>query len=93
MKEPRKDIAVALRYDGDGAPRVTAKGEDHVAREILRIAREHEVPLKEDAQLARLASRVPLGDEIPAALYVAVAQVLVFAYRLSGKDPSAPGRR
>lgn len=85
--------AIALRYDGHGAPRVTAKGRGLVAEEILRRAREHEVPLHEDAMLVRLLAQVDLGEEIPETLYRAIAQVLVFAYALSGKEPPIPVRR
>ncbi|MHB8346444.1 MAG: EscU/YscU/HrcU family type III secretion system export apparatus switch protein [Acidiferrobacterales bacterium] len=77
--------AVALHYDGKGAPRVTAKGDGQVAERIIEIAREHGIPLREDADLLRLLSRVELGEEIPASLYVAVAEIIAFAYRLSGK--------
>ena len=79
--------AVALRYDGQGAPRVTAKGDDEVAEAIVALAREHGVPLNENADMARVLSQVPLGEEIPEALYLAVAQVLVFVYGLTGRVP------
>ncbi len=82
---PRK--AVALHYDGRGAPRVTAKGQGFVAETILARAREHGVPLHEDAALAAVLAQLDLGEEIPEALYRAVAQVLAFAYFLSGKVP------
>lgn len=76
---------VALTYDGENAPVVTAKGEGHVAAEILRIAEEHDIPLHEDAELVQLLAQLELGDEIPRALYVTVAQVIAFAYIISGK--------
>ena len=78
-------IAVALHYDGDTAPTLTAKGKGEVARQILEIAREHNVPLHEDADLVQLLSRLDLGDEIPRNLYIAVAEVIAFAYLVSGK--------
>lgn len=81
--------AVALRYDGRGAPRVTAKGEGLVAEKILELARAHDIPLYEDAALAATLARIELGTEIPENLYRAVAQVIAFAYLLSGK--TAPG--
>jgi flagellar biosynthesis protein len=81
--------AVALRYDGRGAPRVTARGQGLVAERILELAREHDVPLHEDAALAATLSRIELNTEIPENLYRAVAQVIAFAYLLSGK--TAPG--
>ncbi len=80
--------AVALEWTGDGAPRVTAKGRNEVAENILAIAREHEIPVNEDPELTEVLARVELGDEIPAELYLAVAQVIAFAYRLSGKAQS-----
>ena len=79
--------AIALHYSGRGAPRVTAKGKGVVAEEILALAREHNIPLREDAALTGLLARIDLGDEIPEKLYVAVAEVIAFAYRLSGKMP------
>jgi flagellar biosynthesis protein len=79
--------AVALRYDGQGAPRVTAKGQAEVAEAIIALAREHHVPLTEDPAMVQLLAQVPLGDEIPEELYVAVAQVLVFVYGLTGRVP------
>lgn len=83
--ELQNEVAVALRYDGTGAPRVTASGHGLVAEQIERIAREHDVPLYQDADLARLLASVELGTEIPRALYVAVAEVIAFAYKLSGR--------
>lgn len=78
-------VAVALRYDGSGAPRVTAKGRGAVAEEILKRAREHDVPINNNAELVRLLARIKLGDEIPEALYIACAKVIAFAYHLKGK--------
>jgi flagellar biosynthesis protein len=79
--------AVALFYDGKTTPRVTAKGQGHIAEEILALARTHNIPMYEDAALASLLARIELGEKIPEKLYVAVAEVIAFAYRLSGKWP------
>ena len=81
------ELAVALKYDGENAPRLTAKGRGELADRILTLADEHDIPLHEDAELAALLSQIPLGDEIPQALYRAVAEVIAFAYLLSGKRP------
>lgn len=81
------DIAVALHYDGKQAPRVTASGKGKVAEQIIERAKEHNVPLHTDPALVQVLSRVPLGTEIPRELYVAVAEVIAFAYYLSGKKP------
>jgi flagellar biosynthesis protein len=83
----RPDLAIALNYDGENAPRLTAKGQDELARRIVELAREHDVPLHQDPQLAALLAQIPLGEEIPEALYRAVAEVIAFAYMISGKRP------
>lgn len=83
-------IAVALKYEkGQPAPKVTAKGEGITAKQILEIAEKHGIPLQKEPELARILAQVPLGDEIPQELYVAVAEVISFAYFLSGKTPEA----
>jgi flagellar biosynthesis protein len=64
---------------------VVAKGGGAVAERILEVAREHKVPLQEDAALATALSRLELGHEIPRELYVAVAHVLAFAWSVTGK--------
>ena len=83
------DIAVALQYDGENAPKVTAKGEGFTAQQILAIAEKHGVPLQNEPELARVLAQVPLGDEIPQELYIAVAEVIAFAYFISGKTPDS----
>ena len=77
--------AVAIRYDeaAGGAPRVVAKGMDELAMRIQALARESGVPVLSAPPLARaLYAHVELDQEIPQALYVAVAQVLVYVYQL-----------
>jgi flagellar biosynthetic protein FlhB len=78
-------FAVALRYDDKRmrAPIVVAKGADEVAARIREVAGEHNVPLFEAPPLARALFRsVDLNEEVPARLYVAVAQVLTYVYQL-----------
>lgn len=84
-EKPRNPLAIALHYNGNGAPRVVAKGGGDVANRIIEVAREHDVPLQEDAALAATLSRIELGREIPRELYVAVAHVLAFAWSVTGK--------
>ena len=81
--------AVALKYDqeGNGAPRVVAKGQDFMAKRIREVAAEHDVPLFEAPPLARaLHGMVEIGHEIPADLYKAVAQVLAYVFQLKTLD-------
>ena len=81
------DIAVALSYDGNSAPRVTAKGRGQTAEQIIDLAKEHNIPLHTDVVLVNVLSKISLGDEIPRELYLAIAEVIAFAYLLSGKRP------
>ena len=75
------------------APRVVAKGVDLVAQNILRIAREHRVPVFESPKLARALYRsTDLNREIPAGLYVAVAQVLSYVFRIRTMNPTLAAR-
>ncbi|MCP3687507.1 MAG: flagellar protein FhlB [Gammaproteobacteria bacterium] len=78
-------FAIALEYDGSQAPQVTARGHNEIADEILQIAEQENIPVHEDAELSILLSQLDLGDHVPEALYVVIAEVLSFAYRLSGK--------
>ncbi len=78
-------FAIALEYDGRQAPQVTARGHDEIALEILRRAHAAGVPIHLDSELALVLDQLDLGDHVPEALYVVVAEILAFAYRLSGK--------
>lgn len=79
--------AIALTYDGQQAPTLSAKGDDELAEAILAIAREHEVPIYENAELVRLLARMELGEQIPEALYLTIAEIIAFAWQLRGKVP------
>lgn len=79
------NIAIALNYDERSAPRVMAKGNGLIADEILRLAEENNIPINEQPELVQLLATVELGDQIPENLYVAVAEVIAFAYMLKGK--------
>ncbi|TBW59416.1 flagellar protein FhlB [Marinobacter halodurans] len=88
----RRETAVALKYDGERAPTVAASGTDELAREIIRIAREHGVPLYENAELAGILGRLDLDEEIPETLYRVIAEILAFAFHLQGKTPADAGQ-
>ncbi len=81
-------LAVALQYDGEtmDAPVVLAKGAGPIAANIRKIAGENGVPLVEDKELARnLYSSVDIGQQVPAQLYQAVAELLAYVYKLKGR--------
>ncbi len=78
-------FAIALEYDGKQAPVVSARGHHEIADEILQIAEQENIPVHEDEELSLLLEQLDLGEHIPEALYLVIAEVLSFAYRLSGK--------
>ena len=82
-------IAVALKYDGETAPKVTAKGMNDIADKIIEVATEHGIPLQQNDGLIEVLSEMNLGDEIPENLYRAIAEVIAFAYILTGKFPKS----
>ncbi len=83
-KESRKKV-VGLKYDPtkDAAPKVKAKGAGQLADRILKIARQHGIPIKQDNELVETLYALDIDQEIPPELYKAVAEILAFIYRLS----------
>lgn len=81
--------AVALSYDGDSAPTVSASASGTQAEEIIALAREHGVPLCDNPGLLDFLLTLEIGDEIPESLYITIAHILSFAYQLSGKNPES----
>ena len=77
--------AIALKYDieKDNAPKITAKGKGETASNIIKIAKEHDIPIKEDADLIELLSQIDIDKEIPGSMYKAVAEIFSFIYDLS----------
>lgn len=84
-----RSTAVALAYqEGDAAPRVVAKGNGLIAQQIIERAREAGVFVHESRELVGLLMQVDLDDRIPPQLYVAIAELLAWIYRLE-TDPAA----
>jgi flagellar biosynthesis protein len=81
----QQQLAVALHYDRKGAPTVIAKGKGTIGAKIIEVAKANNIPIEENEILAGALSRVEIGDEIPNELYKAVAEVLIFVLRLSGR--------
>lgn len=86
-REQPVNVAVALHWDGQSAPRVTAKGRGEVAERILELARKHNVPVDQEPALIEVLAEVELGRQIPDKLFVAIAQVIAFAYTVRGQLP------
>ncbi|GAA0787843.1 EscU/YscU/HrcU family type III secretion system export apparatus switch protein [Marinobacterium sediminicola] len=93
MNKPvdKERSAVALKYDPDnpGAPRVVAKGRGLIAEQILALAEEHDIHIHQSPELIEVLIRLELGEEIPEALYRAIAEVIAFAYGLRDSGDTA----
>ena len=86
MKPPSTPpLAAAIQYDAkkDRAPKITAKGRGLIAEKIIALAKQHDIPIKEDPHLVQILYRLDLDEEIPTELYRAVAEVLAFVYSLN----------
>lgn len=83
----QKQKAVALGYDlgKDQAPKVLAKGEGEMAKQIIKVAKEHGIEIREDANLVEILSALELDDFIPLEAYTAVADILRYIYSKQGK--------
>src|SRR5579875_1267709 len=89
-QEDRPRKATALSYElGENAPRVVATGSGYIAERIIAAAEEAGVPVRSDPALANALAALDLGQEVPEALYRAVAETLAWAYKL---DAGALGR-
>ncbi len=85
--QPKPPIAVALRREQSDAPRVVASGRGAVAQEILAIAFEHGVRVREDADLAQLLAMLELDSPIPLEAFAAVAEILTYLQKAQASWP------
>lgn len=85
IEESKKAIALKYEPQKDKAPKVVAKGRGYIADKIIQIAKQYEVPLKEDETLVEILSKLDMYEEIPVELYKAVAEILVFFYKIKNK--------
>ena len=81
--------AVALQYDGQSAPTVTATGEGQLANDIIALARDLKIPLYENAELTEMLATLDLGDQIPHELYIIIAQIIALAYNLKDQPKAS----
>ncbi len=89
----QKTKAVALKYEPAKAqsPKIVAKGVGELAERIIQVAKEHNVSIHEDPNLAEVLTKLELNTEIPPDLYQAVAEILVFVYNLNKRFASLKG--
>lgn len=91
MHTVHQQIAVALRYEIDGAmlPKVVAKGHGATAQRIIESAADHDIPVRQDADLARVLEALEVGSEIPPMAFLAVAEILACLYRHNARLAAA----
>ncbi|HVJ49025.1 EscU/YscU/HrcU family type III secretion system export apparatus switch protein [Desulfitobacterium sp.] len=81
--QPKK--AVALSYDGSGAPKVIARGRGELAQKIIEVAQGEGIPIQKNGALVDVLVQIDLNREIPSQLYVAVAEILALVYKLDSR--------
>lgn len=89
-RQPRA-VAVAIRRDGDDVPRVTAQGRGAVAEQILRIAFDRGVKVREDADLAQILATLELDSPIPLEALAAVSEILKYIYLAQQAETAGAG--
>ncbi|WP_281927599.1 EscU/YscU/HrcU family type III secretion system export apparatus switch protein [Roseibium album] len=89
-KPPEKKLAVALQYENEGAPVVTAKGAGSIAEQIERLAKEAGVPIEQNPMMAEALSQIEIEQEIPIELYQAVAVLIGFIMRTGEAQNPGP---
>ncbi len=89
----KRQMAVALAYqNGESAPKVVARGRGIIAQAIIERAKEHGIFVHESQELVGLLMQVELDEHIPPQLYLAVAELLAWIYRLEHREiPANPG--
>ena len=84
--KPKKAVGLHYQHGVDEKPYVVSRGQGVVAEEILRFAREQDIPIRKDTGLVDSLLRLDYMQEIPAELFNMVAEILVFAYETMGRD-------
>ena len=88
----KNKLAVALSYEQgkDEAPHIAAKGKGYVAEQIIALAKEHNITIREDADLVTLLSKLELDAPIPLEAYAAVAEILSYVYKANDSMKRKP---
>jgi len=84
--KPKKAVGLHYKHNVDDAPYVVSRGQGVIAEDILRIAREQDIPIREDSGLVDSLLRLDYMQEIPEELFHLVAEILVFAYESMDRD-------
>jgi len=87
VETPKVLKAVALKFDRevDAAPRVAAKGKRTTAERIIELAKEHDIPLHQDADLVDILETVETDEQIPLEVFAIVAEIFAYLYKINNK--------
>jgi len=78
----KKTVALKYNQNTDQAPKIIASGKGSIAEQIIKKAREENIPIKEDNDVVQVLAELNIGDEIPEELYTVIAEILSFFYEL-----------
>lgn len=86
-KIDREKLAVALKYERDKhpAPIISAKGKGFIAEQIIELARQYNIEIRQDRDLAQMLEKLDIDTPIPLEAYAAVAEILAYVYRANDK--------
>jgi len=79
-KQSRQAVALNWNPYLESVPKITANGSGALADEIIRLAHEHNIPIREDQDLVQICSQMDIGASIPAEVHTAIAEILAFIY-------------
>lgn len=87
-KIPKRQVAVAIDDGGEGKdlPRITAAGRGKIAEQILQLAQENGIKIREDSALAEMLATIELDSPIPSDAFMAVAEILSYVYKANGES-------
>ena len=86
---PKSAVSLQYKKGRNAAPKVTAKGQGWVAENIIKMAKENNIPIREDKDLLHLLSEIDVGQEVPESLYKVVAELLAWVYQLNQNYPGS----
>ncbi len=86
---PKSAVSLQYKKGNNSAPKVTAKGQGWMAEKIIKMARDNNIPIREDKDLLNLLSEIDVGQEVPESLYKVVAELLAWVYQLNQNFPGS----
>ena len=86
MSKIKKAVALKYNKEKDSVPKLKASGKGEVAKKIIKIAEDYNLPIKKDEDLVELLSKIEIDKEIPQNLYKAVAEVFSFVYKMTNRS-------